>query len=112
MQNLNDEYLLMIEPEAITVSDKIDDKYSSMVRLVLENAKIGNRYRGWHTCKCGAKSGSSDLIYKGYITNSLALHYTQEHRSEVPQSELDKLDKLFPDFIMSEPSSEIKKFKP
>lgn len=88
MTQLTEKYLLNLKEE------EISDKYTDFLKKTLHKAKSYKKYKGWHTCICGAVSTSSDLYLHGYITNSLALHYMQYHRSEVPQSEITKLDNL------------------
>jgi hypothetical protein len=91
---LDDKHLMMIEPENF-VKDVVLDSYTAAATYVLATAVTGNRYRGWHRCKCGRNSDNVDWILPtGHITNSLLVHYVQDHRDEVPQSELDKLSEI------------------
>lgn len=54
----------------------------------------GVSFRGFHTCSCGAVSGSQDyLLANGYITNDLAIHYLAYHREEVPEFILEEIEK-------------------
>ena len=91
MNNTSEEYLLQIEPRNKKSKFPVDDALTKKMEHLLELATIGMRYKGWHTCVCGEKSGSWDLIIKGYTTNSLAAHYLRWHRDEVPMSEINKL---------------------
>ena len=55
----------------------------------------GTISKGSHECQCGAESLNYDYeIAPGYYTNSLAAHYLEFHRSEVPEKEFDKIDKM------------------
>ena len=50
------------------------------------------RARGVHTCECGVHSANFDFeIADGMYTNGLCAHYMLHHRSEVPQSEINKV---------------------
>lgn len=75
---------------------------------------VGNGYRGFHeaTCNCvGTLSSGQELIsankdYQlpcGLVTNTLSLHYLVYHRSQVPTSELNKLQAHMPDRLTSYP---------
>ncbi len=83
-------YLLMIEPESESVP--IQDVWTRRAMQLLFMLKIGKRYRGMHTCSCGATSEPFDLITpQGRITHSLVAHYIECHRDDVTQAELVKL---------------------
>ena len=94
MHDISNEYLLQIEPEGNTSSYPTDDELTKKMELLLSSARDGTRYRGWHTCSCGEKSGYCDLIIPGYITNSLAAHYLRWHRHDVPLGEQEKLSSI------------------
>jgi len=50
---------------------------------------------GHHNCRCGAASECYDYLLNGtLVTNTLCVHYLAYHRDEVPQSEINKLEKL------------------
>lgn len=52
-------------------------------------------YLGIHQCSCGEWSSSQDYrLPNNMITNSLAIHYLQYHRDEIPKSEWFKLRQL------------------
>jgi len=91
MNNLSKKYLLQIEPRSKKSGLPFNDVLTRKMESLLSRAIIGQRYKGWHRCVCREKSGSHDLLVKGYITNSLAAHYLRWHRSEVPESEIEKL---------------------
>jgi hypothetical protein len=89
---LDCQHLLMIEPKRPASITPTRDALSEKMARLLATATIGSQWRGWHTCVCGASSGSDELVLSdGTITNSLALHYLERHRNEVPQAELNKL---------------------
>lgn len=87
---IDPEGLMMIEPKG-QQEPPVFDRYTILAFVALKRAKRGARYRGFHTCACGVRSGSDALTVAGMVTNSLLVHYVRDHRSEVPQSELDKL---------------------
>ena len=59
--------------------------------------------KGVHECICGAESDPCDYeLEDGFITNSLCVHYLAYHRSEIPQSELDKIINLKSDDKLDE----------
>jgi len=97
MIDLSEKCFMMIEPVSSKKEIEINDKISNLVEEIMKNTKIVGRTKGWHTCNCGERSGSTILEIKInnkiYITNSLALHYVKYHRSEIPQAEIDKLIK-------------------
>ena len=92
MITLDDKYLLMIEPQN-PATDPLNDVLTEVARRVFATCKPGNgRWRGWHTCVCGARSDNKDwFLPDGTMTNSLMVHYVECHRDEVPDSELEKL---------------------
>lgn len=84
-------YLMMIEPKG-KKEPAIEDALTQIAKAVLSSTTRGTQYRGSHTCNCGERGGSCDLITPdGKITNSLLVHYVREHRSEVPLAEIEKL---------------------
>ena len=89
---LDDKHLLMVEPKTPACDPLVDD-LSEMARRVFATAKSDDiRYRGWHTCVCGARSDNNNWILPdGTVTNSLMVHYVKCHRDDVPESELQKL---------------------
>jgi hypothetical protein len=92
MVNLNDDWLLMIEPTK-PIEDPIDDELSDIAKAVYKSTVDSNiAYRGVHSCICGKWSDNVDhILPDGTKTNSLMVHYIREHRSEVPESEIVKL---------------------
>jgi hypothetical protein len=116
--------ILFIEPKNDASKTGIRDNYTlemeKILKQVMEEAKSGYdnelgwskngkygsvskdgvftpniSYMGVHTCICGVKSHSRDyLLPNGYVTNSLAVHYLEFHRAEIPEEEFDKIRKL------------------
>lgn len=116
--------ILFIEPKNSASLIPIRDKYTIEMEIKLKqaikearegyddeigwakNGKYGSvtingqfhpneSYMGVHTCICGVKSHSRDyLLPNGYVTNSLAVHYLEFHRDEIPTEEFDKIDKM------------------
>jgi hypothetical protein len=92
----DDEHLLFIEPKKSAYKEPVQDELSASMREAMEHARRPNyRYFGYHLCVCGAKSDSTDwILHTGQITNSLAVHYLEYHREEVPPRELEKVRKV------------------
>lgn len=91
----DDKHLLMIEPQHEVSAEAVQDWATAKMAVLLASAKNGTAYLGMHTCTCGKRSGTCDLVLPdGTVTNSLALHYLERHRDEVPQAELAKLRKM------------------
>ena len=92
MISLNSSDLLFIEPKNKPTT-KVNDELTKIVEEEFANAEeISPYYKGFHICVCGEHSTNHD--YKlpcGLIVNSLCIHYIQDHREEVPESELDKI---------------------
>jgi hypothetical protein len=88
---INENGFLMIEPKKKGRTVIIDD-ITMKVTAILRKAKEVAHYKGSHTCICGAKSGSADLVVKvcgrRLGTNSLAVHYVACHRNEIPRVQL------------------------
>lgn len=91
MYNISRKYLLQIEPKGGRSELPTIDALSIKMESLLSRATKGRGYKGTHKCICGKRSGNYDLSIGGYITNSLAVHYLQWHRNEVPRSEIIKL---------------------
>lgn len=100
--------LLYIEPQRpedpIPIIDNLTRRMTAALSHATAGGKSGNeftvgdRFRGWHTCSCGATSSNQDyLLQNGMITNSLCIHYLARHRSEVPLTELRKVMALPPE---------------
>jgi hypothetical protein len=107
--------VLFIEPK-LPVGELVNDRYTEGIKELLQksielSSKSGKRApvsgivhedgswsagmgtRGWHTCVCGETSHACDyMLIPGYYTNSLAVHYLESHRGEVPKTELEKID--------------------
>jgi hypothetical protein len=94
--------LLFIEPTQPELATPVIDNLTRRMAAALQRSRsgtwqgdrfdVGNGWRGWHTCSCGAMSGNHDLLLaNGMVTNSLAVHYLAKHRLEVPQAELRKV---------------------
>lgn len=96
MIKTDDKYVLFIEPKKGASSKAVQDDLSANMRLAMKHAGRPNYvYYGIHECVCGAKSNSSDwILHTGQITNSLAVHYLEYHRKEVPRSEMAKVRAL------------------
>jgi hypothetical protein len=106
MQTTENGYLLMIEPKRPASAEPVNDWVTAKVRKLLKQAKREHPTRGVHVCVCGECSDNCDWILPdGTVTNSLAAHYVERHREEVPESEIHKLVKLMGVKSPNEPSS-------
>lgn len=95
MVDLSNKCLLMIEPKSNKREAVVEDDYTRKMRRLMKLAQnSGPRYKGFHQCACGECSDSSDYFIGRFMTNSLAVHYLRDHRSEVPESELKKIDSI------------------
>ena len=95
MIKLDNNHLLMIEPRKDKAMEPINDNLADKMIILLYRAKKQYPTRGFHQCICGAISDNCEhVLPNGIITNSLAAHYLQWHRDEIPQSEIDKLLKI------------------
>lgn len=89
--------ILMIEPNSPKSIEPVIDSLTRKMTAAWQSRRDSNfAYRGRHTCKCGATSDNRDHWVttedgRELLTNSLAIHYLAYHRSDVPQSELDKV---------------------
>jgi hypothetical protein len=79
-----DKTLLMLTPTQPASTEPVIDAFTQIMAAALINTEHKNRYRGFHTCACGAHSDNIDHWINGYRTNSLAVHYLAHHRNEVP----------------------------
>ena len=92
----DNEHLLFIEPEEPASQAPVQDALSAKMRALMAQARRSDYvYFGFHQCICGAKGDTSDwILHSGQKTNSLAVHYLEFHRHEVPDGELEKIRKL------------------
>lgn len=107
---VNSKYsLLFIEPKLAPEASPVIDEYTLKLAYQMAHfTKIGVFYNGGfspnistmgvHTCtgdSCSAQSNSYDILLPcGLPTNTLALHYVMYHRSEVPVSDLQKIESM------------------
>ena len=92
----DDKHVLFIEPEHCASKEPVLDAITEKMKQAMARARPSDvLYRGWHFCKCGARSEHNDyILHTGQITNSLAVHYLEYHRDEVPEGEIEKVLKL------------------
>ena len=92
----DDEHILFIEPRHEASEVPVRDDLSMKMREAIMGARESDYVAaGVHFCKCGAVSDPLDWILPtGQVTNSLAVHYLEYHRDEIPESELEKVRKL------------------
>lgn len=91
-------YLMFIEPKAKKMEDDVNDELTIFTEMLGKTMKPNNDVtKGWHRCSCNARSDfctfTVSLAGVNVQTNSLLLHYVKNHRSEVPEEELEKLKK-------------------
>lgn len=88
----DDEHILFIEPKQKAAEVPVKDDLSRKMREAMDAARESDYASlGIHLCKCGAASDCIEWILPtGQITNSLAVHYLEYHRDEIPESELEK----------------------
>ncbi len=89
--------IMMIEPTGQAASEPLVDDLTRKMAAAYRRSTLpadGRRYRGWHTCVCGAKSDNTDHFIDGKKTNSLCVHYLAFHRKDVPPSELAKVQRM------------------
>ena len=91
-------YILFIEPSKGAATEPVQDELSTKMREAMAHAGHPNySYFGYHQCVCGAKSDSTDwILHTGQLTNSLAVHYLEYHREQVPLDELAKVRAMPP----------------
>jgi hypothetical protein len=89
-------HVLFIEPRQAAAKEPVQDELSAKMHEAMSRARpTEGFYLGYHQCICGAKSDTRDwLLESGQKTNSLAVHYLEYHRHEVPEIELKKIRKL------------------
>ena len=109
--------LLYISPDAIAEpSDKpAEDDLTKKMDFILEKTYKGeddakkrgftkdvgwgyHQFMGYHVTSCGEQSESQDWYIPtkdGMWTNSLAGHYVKHYRPYIPQSEIDKIERIY-----------------
>ena len=85
----------MIEPTKPASAEPVNDWLTAKVRSLMKQASRENATRGVHLCVCGECSDNCDWILPdGTVTNSLAAHYAERHRDELPEVERHKIVNL------------------
>ena len=90
-------YLMFIEPASKKQEPTVDDELSAYADILMNKMRPRNDFtKGFHVCKCGKAHSAShtfsvSLAGKSYITNNLLAHYVKNHRSEIPDLEMIKL---------------------
>lgn len=85
----------MIEPTSSATCTPEIDSLSENFRNIFSQAKESGRYKGIHECICGEHSKACNLILpSGHLTNSLALHYLERHRADIPKTEITKIKEI------------------
>ncbi len=91
--------LLFIEPCGQRSAEPVLDELTERMAEALRVGEMSNCYMGVHTCVCGVRSESHDVLVQRvdgdyFVTNTLATHYLMWHRDDVPESELVKVRTL------------------
>ncbi len=94
MHNTSMRYLLQIEPKGKKSIYPSNDLITEKMERLLRSATRGKACKGTHKCICGERSTNYSLFIRGYITNSLAVHYLRWHRDEVPRLEIEKVKNI------------------
>jgi hypothetical protein len=107
---ISDEGILYIEPSARTADEPIIDELTQTMAAAFRQATPKSiRYRGIHTCACGANSANYDVVLRnGEETNTLCVHYLAYHRDEVPQEQLERVAALVVDELAIPTDKELK----
>jgi len=88
---------MMIEPRG-EKEPSVRDELTAATNAALARAREGVQYRGFHLCRCGVASGNCSLFITidghEYLSNLLAGHYMEFHRSEVPERDLELARRL------------------
>lgn len=99
---LDSQHLLMVEPTSPRSATPVIDGLTRKMAAALATARIGNHYRGQHSCTghgCRSASDNADHHVGEALTNSLAVHYLAYHREDVPAEELLKVAALAGDEV-------------
>ena len=89
----DDNHVLFVEPKHPASETPVEDELSAKMRNAMLKAKPSQyAYRGFHVCVCGKCSDNKDyFLSTGQKTNSLAVHYLEYHRAEIPEFEITKV---------------------
>jgi len=106
MENLSDKYLLMIEPDLkgkASLLPLLDDITRKTIYLYSLTKPSEDSYRGFRATQDGQISDNKDhILPNGIITHSLCVHYIKYYRPYVPQSEIDKINRLYTELNRNE----------
>lgn len=119
----NSRFLLYIEPpKTEKLEIPVIDETTEIMETVFKNAilGVGNYYEidkpeifqtglnedghpihywGFHITDCGEWSSGVDyLLFNNMITNSLCVFYLKYYRNSIPQSEMDKVNKMVSEY--------------
>lgn len=97
MEILDNKHIMFIEPKNNKIEDAVNDEITEFAAYLQKNMKSNHDFtKGFHVSSC-KKAFSDSVTYsvplngKKVKTHSLLLHYVQYHRSEIPESEINKL---------------------
>lgn len=99
MINLDEKHVLFIEPRKNAAKVPVQDELTTDMREAMEHAARSEYvFFGHHRCICSAASDPYDwFLNTGHKTNSLAVHYLEYHRAEVPRGEMKKVREICAD---------------
>jgi len=99
MIDLSNKYFLMIEPDKLGIpsDNPTEDEITNKVDFIFSKCINPNySYRGAHRTKCGKFSDNNDWILpNGMTTNSLCTYYVRYYRLFIPESEIEKINKVY-----------------
>lgn len=96
MINTDNYHLLFIEPDKQGQKQRpLNDWWTKATELVMDCSTLSDNsywYRGFHTTKCGERSGNAPIYTPmGRLTNTLAPYYMKHYREHIPESEKTKI---------------------
>lgn len=92
---LDEQHVLMIEPQGPALARPVVDALTRKMTAALRQCTTQRPTRGVHQCRCGVQSSNVEhILPDGRQTNSLCVHYLAYHRPDVPASELAKVEAL------------------
>lgn len=104
MIDLSDKYFMMIEPDkkGKPTVDPIEDELTRKVDYIFSKCKPSNYcYRGFHITRCGKFSDNHDwILSNGMITNNLCTYYIRHYREFVPESEIEKINRVYDEMMI------------
>ena len=99
MIDLSNKYFLMIEPDKLSdpSDNPTEDEITNKVDFIFSKCTNPNYcYNGFHITKRGKFSDNKIWILpNGMITNNLCTYYVRYYRLFIPDSEIEKINKVY-----------------